>query len=519
MSTVPAGVQVGVQGTHLIRASINPSGRPQGRVLTQQQQNTVVTAASVTGPNQSLQVSQAGGIVQSPQITQQQQQQQQQSNPGGQILATVQCPRPQTATLVYSNVGGGHGQGQSPFGTGATGVGGQRLTLSHSRPIRPIQLTATNNRITGTGLRTANISIRPPSNVNVPGLTGTNVLTATLPGNVQGMNQGQQQQQQNQGMGQVQQNHQQRNTGGLIGTGGGVNLGNTGNSNLATRIIQVQAPQSIQGCGGGVGGGATAQVINTGRISGNLMTLTPVLSQVGGGGGTGNAITGRGGGLSGQQMTTGKVQQPSLTITHVGKLPQPGGVHNQQQQQQMSGQGQNQNQGHIVVSQAPQQPQTMIVTMGGQGGMVGGPMTTTATSIVGQQQQQQQHHQVMNVVSQATSINNNNNNAPVVSGTTTMIPLSGITTTVGRPPGVGQTGIVRTLTTTSSQVAGGGLQGNLMTSGTTATLMPLSKGGGQTIVETQLQQAQQAGSIFIHSRSPNPGECRMNYKLHLFFDM
>lgn len=479
MSTVPAGVQV--QGTHLIRASINPSGRPQGRVLTQQGSGSNVVTASVAGGgnsannSSSLQVSQAG-VVQSPQISQQQT-----GGPGGQILATVQCPRPQTATLVYSNVGN-HTQGQSPFGTVPT-TGGQRLTLSQSRPIRPIQLTATNNRITGTGLRTANISIRPPS--NVPGLTGTNVLTATIPG--QGMNQ---QQQNNQGMGQQQRTGPGGGLSGIVGA-----TGNTGTANLATRIIQVQAPQS--------GGGGTAQVINTGRISGNLMTLTPVLSQVNTGGGGGGRGSNSGG--QGPQLTAGKVQ-PSLTITHVGKITQQGQGHNQQQQQsQQMGQG-----GHIVVSQAPQQqqqmqPQTMIVTMGSQGGMVGGPMTTTATTIVGQGGQQQHHHQVMNVVSQATAINNNsggNNNNPSVSGTTTMLPLSGITTTVGRPGGA--TGIVRTLTTSQ---AGGGLQGNMSSSSSATTLMPLSKGSnpGQTIVETQLQQAQQAGSIFIHSgRAPNP---------------
>lgn len=509
MSTVPAGVQVGVQGTHLIRASINPTGRPQGRVLTQPTSGGVVAssvASSTAGNNpSSVHVTQAG-VGQSPQVSQMQQ-----SGSGGQILATVQCPRPQTATLVYSN----HAQGQ-PFGTAGTAAG-QRLTLSHSRPIRPIQLTATNNRITGTGLRAANISIRPP-NV-VPGLTSTNVLTATLPG--QGQTQVTQQGQQ--GLSQQQQQQRTGPGGGILTTGPGGSLSvvgtgaGAGTGNLATRIIQVQAPQS--------GGGA--QVINTGRIAGNLMTLTPVLSQVGASGNvtTGGGVVGRGGvtggtvvgggGQLGSQMGgggTGKVQS-SLTITQFGKITaQQGGttVQQQQQQGQQLGQGPGQSGGtggsHIVVSQAPQQQhQTMIVTMGGNQVGMGVPLTTTASTLG--------HHQMMNVVSSVSSSGGTTlvSNAPV-SGTTTMLPLSGITTTVGgRVPGT--TGIVRTLTSQGTLSSGG------VSGGGTTTLLPLAKvipqsgggaggssisGTGQTVVETQLQQAQQAGSIFIHSRSPNP---------------
>lgn len=129
-------------------------------------------------------------------------------------------------------------------------------------------------------------------------------------------------------------------------------------------------------------------------------------------------------------------------------------------------------------------------------------MTTTATTI---------GHQVMNVVSQATPVSSGGgatSGGVSVSGTTTMLPLSGIG---GRQ---GATGIVRTLATSQ---ATGGLQASLVTASGTTTLLPLGKvmaqggnvggggtGTGQTIVETQLQQAQQAGSIFIHSRSPNP---------------
>lgn len=501
MSTVPAGVQVGVQGSHLIRASINPSTRPQGRVITQQQTGPggVMVATSVsassTANTTTLQVTggnpnnSATGI-QNPQVSQMQQ-----TSGGGQLLTTM--PRPQTATLVYSNVQN-HQQGQT---FGAPGAGGaQRLTLSHSRPIRPIQLTATNNRITGTGLRTANISIRSP---NVPVLASGNVLTTNvLPagGVNQGGNLNQQGNVNSGGMGQQQQRTVTTGPGGIVGTvtGGGLGGTGTGTANLATRIIQVQAPQS----------GGTTQVINTGRIaSGSLMTLTPVLSQVGGAGGVGGAV-GRGGGA---QLTAGKVQ-PSLTITHVGKITSQGAttVAVQQQQQQSGGNMQQQQQGqggHItMVSQAPQQ-QTMIVTMGGNQQTMGGPggtLTTTAGTIMASHGGGMvgQAHQVMANVS-GTTVSSS------VSGTTTMLPLSGITTTVGR---AGGTGIVRTITTTTPQQQQG--MGNVVPS-TTTTLLPLKvmpqqqqqQGGsvtGQTVVETQLQQAQQAGSIFIHSRSPNP---------------
>lgn len=490
MSTVPASVQVGVQGTHLIRASINPTVRPPGRVLTQSSGGPGVIAASVASSTatpsvSSLQVSQAG-VVQSSQVVTQQ------TNTGGQILATVQCPRPQTATLVYSNVGN-HAQGQ-PFVT--SGPCAQRLTLSHTRPIRPIQLTATNNRITGTGLRTANISIRPP---NVPGLTSTGVLGQGATVMNQQIQQQQVQQGQVQGAGLMSGQQQQQRTlttgpvSASLVSGQGVSISG-GTTNLATRIIQVQAPQT----------GGTTQVINTGRIAGNLMTLTPVMGQVGTGGGnvTSGGVVGRGGiggGSTGAQLTGSKVQ-PSLTITHVGKITSQGATTVQQQQQQ----GQMSGGGHMVVTQAPQQhQQTMIVTMGGNQG--GGPLSTsTATTIVGQQQQhhhqqqqqQQGHHQMMSVVSSGAS--------------TTMLPLSGITTTVGRP---GATGIVRTL---ASSQGGNMMSSSVMGAGATATLLPLSKvlsqnsggcgptGTGPTVVETQLQQAQQAGSIFIHSRSPNP---------------
>lgn len=173
-------------------------------------------------------------------------------------MATV-LPRHQTATLVYSN----------PQQLGTT-VTGQRLAVANpiatQRQVRPIQIS---NRLPAAGLSnirvsTANISIRGP---NI--LTPSSVLTS-LPA-------------------------------GTSTTASNL----TAVTNLpAARIIQVQQ-QNPSG---------TAQVLSTGRITGNLMTLHPLVmnaSSVS----SANAV--RGGGA-----TTAK---PSLTITHVGKVSTPTG--------------------------------------------------------------------------------------------------------------------------------------------------------------------------------------------------
>lgn len=166
-------------------------------------------------------------------------------------LATVLPPRHQTATLVYSN----------PQQMGTT-VTGPRLAVANpiatQRQVRPLQISSA--RLPGSSLSrvsTANISIRGPV------LTPSSVLT-TLPS----------------------------------GTSTTVSASNLTVTNLP-RIIQVQQ-QNPNG---------TPQVLSTGRISGNLMTLHPLVmnaSSVS----TANTVRG-------VSATTAK---PSLTITHVGKV-------------------------------------------------------------------------------------------------------------------------------------------------------------------------------------------------------
>lgn len=175
-------------------------------------------------------------------------------------LATVLPQRHQTATLVYSN----------PQQLGTT-VTGQRLAVANpiatQRQVRPIQIS---NRLptAGLGVRVStggNISIRGP---NIPVLTPSSVLT-TIP------------------------------SAGTSTTSSNL----TAVANLpAARIIQVQQ-QNPSG---------TAQVLSTGRITGNLMTLHPLVMNASS---VSSASTVRGG-----SATTAK---PSLTITHVGKVAAP----------------------------------------------------------------------------------------------------------------------------------------------------------------------------------------------------
>lgn len=177
-------------------------------------------------------------------------------------IATVLPPRQQTATLVYSNV-----NNPQQFGTTATG---QRLAvttpISGQRHIRPIQISNARLPTTGLGVRvsTGNISIRGP---NIPVLAPSSVLTS-LPA-------------------------------GASTTVTASNL--TAVTGLpAARIIQVQQQQS----------GGTAQVLSTGRISGNLMTLHPLVM---------NASAAPGSTVRGTATTA----KPSLTITHVNKVATP----------------------------------------------------------------------------------------------------------------------------------------------------------------------------------------------------
>lgn len=133
--------------------------------------------------------------------------------------------------------------------------------ITAQRQVRPIQLT--NTRLPTQSIRVSTANIRGP---NIPVLAPTSVLSS-LPNTVQGRP-------------------------------ATLSTSNISSTLPATRIIQVQQqPQS---------GGP--QVISTRQIAaGNLMTLHPVIM---------NTATGTGTRVS----STAKVQ-PSLTITHVGKLP------------------------------------------------------------------------------------------------------------------------------------------------------------------------------------------------------
>ncbi|XP_055705407.1 histone deacetylase complex subunit SAP130 isoform X2 [Phlebotomus papatasi] len=259
-------VQVPAQ---LIRASISQPPRPP-RMLTP---GSVPSSVSTTATNTLT----ANVVAASPNASGQSVSASQTVNVSGasqqQIFATlaaVQCaPRQQTATLVYSNVS--NPQQQFP---------GQRLAVATSlggpRQVRPIQLNTARLSAAGIGVRVsaANISIRAPS---VPVLAPSSVLT-TIPTAVQART------------------SQAAAGAGLTATG----------TLPATRIIQVQQPPT----------GGTAQVINASRLTGNLMTLHPVIM---------NTPTGTQRGTAATSLGTGKVQ-PSLTITQLGKLPPQSGT-------------------------------------------------------------------------------------------------------------------------------------------------------------------------------------------------
>lgn len=247
----------------LIRASISQS--PRARIVSQ----TTIPANSVAG---SQMVGSGNTTISANIVPQSQNQQQQQQivtsiGPGGQqqqqtyvaTLATVLPQRQQTATLVYSNVT----NSQQQF----TSTQRVNMPMVGQRQVRPIQLNTT--RLPASGnirVSSSNISIRGP---NIPVLTPTSVLSS-LPNTIQG-----------------------RAT--TVSTS---NITTTGLP--AARIIQVQ--QQPQGAGGNSAG----QVISAGRIAGNLMTLHPVIMNAGG--------------TSGNRAATTAKVQPSLTITHVGKL-------------------------------------------------------------------------------------------------------------------------------------------------------------------------------------------------------
>lgn len=374
-------------------------------------------------------------------VTSQQQQQQQQQQTFVATLSTVMPQRQQTATLIYSNVT----NPQQQFTTATN----QRLAVATpllgQRPVRPIQIG--NARLaTGVRVSTANLSIRGPA---IPVLAPSNVLSVNA---LQGRA------------------TQASNL--TATTGGGL---------PATRIIQVQQPQS----------GGPSHVINAGRLSGNLMTLHPVIMNT--------STTAGGGGVGGQrQVTTSKVQ-PSLTITHVGKLGNTGNASaiGQQQQHQSGG-----------------QPQIQL-----QSSSVGGPIGIVTSSQHQSQQQHQQQQQITQIVGlnqasghQIVSIFKDYNCTCV---SDTSIPLSTVQQIIGGP-NIPVSGTVVPLSITSRVAAGSAANpstGQLVTRNanvTTTTVLPIAKvlpqqtelvhGAATTSSSSNLTQQ----NVFLHTRSPNP---------------
>lgn len=259
----PSGTtwMTGSQPVQLIRASIGHS--PRTRIVSQNipAVTAVSSNAGITTISANIVSSQSGIQSQTPQ-----QNTIQTVSSGGATgqpqtfvatLATVLPPRQQTATLVYSN--------PQQFGTAATG---QRLAvgnpISGQRQVRPIQISNARLPTTGLGVRVSsgNISLRGPS---IPVLAPSSVLTSLQ-----------------------------------AGTSTTVTSSNLVTGLPAARIIQVQQQNQ----------GGTAQVLSTGRITGNLMTLHPLVMNAS----AASANTVRG---------TATTAKPSLTITHVGKVTTP----------------------------------------------------------------------------------------------------------------------------------------------------------------------------------------------------
>lgn len=340
-------------------------------------------------------------------------------------LAAVLPSRPQ-ATLVYSNVANPQQYSQGPRLTVATS-GGQRQ-------VRPIQIQNARLPTTAMGVRVntsniSNISIRAPN--NVPVLTPTNVLTSN-PNSMQS-----------------------RGTGTVTSTGDRCLPTNITNA----RIIQVQQPS------GGFG---------PGRIAGNLMTLHPVIMNAAA------AQQNRGN----PTTITAKVQ-PSLTITHVGKLTQAG---------INTSSATNLSHGTTISSSA---------TITSQPGLI----NATAVSSSGHQSQNQQITQIVSslqghqivTVSQQQLLNAQNQ-----SGNQTVVPLAITSRTSNILTGT----LTQTIPSSTAMIRSGT---NVQTS--SATILPIAKvlPQQQTNSEMQLQQnqstiqSQQPTNVLIHTRPGNSG--------------
>ncbi|KAJ6645597.1 Histone deacetylase complex subunit [Pseudolycoriella hygida] len=339
------------------------------------------------------------------------------------FVAAVIPPRPQTATLVYSNP-------QQQF------TSTQRLTvatpITGQRHARPIQITNTRLPTQGIGVRVSTANIRGP---NIPVLAPSSVLSS-LPNTVQG-----------------------RPT----------TLSTSNISNAATRIIQVQQQPQTGG----------PQVISTRQIAaGNLMTLHPVIM---------NTPTG-----TGTRVSSTAKAQPSLTITHVGKLPagstQPANL----------ALATNISQGTtLTTANLNQQQITHQSTTSTPIGIV------TSTNPINQGQQQHQIAQIVGINQQGGSHQIQIIGPPNVPASATVVPLTITSRGSNTFPG--------SVTTIPSSTVSQIMRGNVNVMPTTTTV-PIAK-----VVPQQQSSANdnhhqvtvsvnsaQTPNVFIHTRPTNP---------------
>lgn len=373
-------------------------------------------------------------------------------------LATVLPPRQQTATLVYSN----------PQQFGASGPG-QRLAVANpitaQRQVRPIQISNTRLPASGLGVRVSNgnISIRGPN--NIPVLAPSSVLT-TLPS----------------------------------GTSTTVTASNiTAVTGLpAARIIQVQQPNT----------GGTAQVLSTGRITGNLMTLHPLVM---------NASAANTSNVRGTSTTT----KPSLTITHVGKVTTPSSSISQQGNVQLT--TTNLSQGTTITAAMPTSSSGGINQQQSQQQQSNSATTTPIGIVMGTNVSQTgaQPHQIAQIVNLNQSGINVGHGHQIVSrlffvltqcrvtysfftfvqqiiGSQSHTPITSRTNTSVATMPASSAHIVRMATTTSN------------TTSNSATVLPIAK-----VLPQQQQSVNEHSSIvtvssvgnaqnvYIHSRSPS----------------
>lgn len=461
-TVIPSGTWVaGNQPVQLIRASIGHS--PRTRIVSQgiPAVSSAVSSTGLTNISANIVSSQSGqhtqtqstGTIQTISSATTASNLPGQSQTFVATLATVLPPRQQTATLVYSN--------PQQFGTAGTG---QRLAvanpISTQRQVRPIQISNARLPTSGLGVRVSsgNISIRGP---NIPVLAPSSVLTS-LP----------------------------------AGTSTTVTASNiTAVTGLpAARIIQVQQ-QSPSG---------TTQVLNTtGRITGNLMTLHPLVMNASAT--SSNTVRG-----------TATSAKPSLTITHVGKVPTTGSSNVGQQGVQLATTNLSQNATITASSTGLSHQNQQNTSASAPIGIVMGPSVNQSSG---------QTHQIAQIVNLNQSginvghqiVRKNENTKSIrtkpflsqqIIGSqgSTNAPL----TITSRPTNTSLGGTTVT-TLPGAQI----IRGNLSTSSNssannTATVLPMAK-----VVPQQHQQTNETATIvsvssvgntqnvYIHSRSPS----------------